>query len=432
MQIKLLLAVITITTILMVGTVSANPRLYIEDRLVVPGSEVKIPVMVQDVQDLANMDFRVSWLYSYEFGKSLLTVEQVEKGSLNQQSLFEYNTASGEPLTVVDISFASTRGMSGSGSVAVLTCRATNTPEMFGTNSNIFNIFLTTSVAQTSSGAPVVFATSNGKFEFGTSTLRGDCDGNGKITTNDAQMTLQMAVNKLGQNMICDMNDDKSVNSIDVREILKLSQVVPTSVVSGVQKQKLAGGQQASALPGTGGIQKAGGQQGSSVPAPNTNQQQESAATHQIARYGITVVTGEKAGDETDGDVYITIAGENAIIRGGGGWAIPSCFKKTEPTVETDCIYNLKLDNTQDNFQRGKVDYFTITTEDLGEISQMSLHFFSEEEDPYYWYCKEVYIENEMTNKAWIFPVNRGFNMAGSSGIFQATPWDPNNIPSPT
>lgn len=259
MQIKLLLAVITITTILMVGTVSANPRLYIEDRLVVPGSEVKIPVMVQDVQDLANMDFRVSWLYSYEFGKSLLTVEQVEKGSLNQQSLFEYNTASGEPLTVVDISFASTRGMSGSGSVAVLTCRATNTPEMFGTNSNIFNIFLTTSVAQTSSGAPVIFDTSRGKIEFGTSALRGDCDGNGKITTNDAQMAAQMAVRKLGQDMICDMNDDKSVNSIDVREILKLSQAGGSPVAVGTV-QKIPAGVQAIAPPGTGGVRKAVGQ----------------------------------------------------------------------------------------------------------------------------------------------------------------------------
>ena len=113
-------------------------------------------------------------------------------------------------------------------------------------------------VAQTSSGASAHIYSGtrtgeHGHLEFRTSTLQGDCDGNGKITTNDAQMALQMAVLKLGQNMICDMNDDKSVNSIDVREILKLSQAGGLSQAVATVQKTLAEGQ-VSALPGTGGL----------------------------------------------------------------------------------------------------------------------------------------------------------------------------------
>jgi hypothetical protein len=72
-------------------------------------------------------------------------------------------------------------------------------------------------------------------------------------------------------------------------------------------------------------------------------------------------------------------------------------------------------------------------TNDIGEIQKMSLTFWAEDEHDN-WACKEVYIKNEMTNKAWIFLVIRGFDSWSylNPPIFQATQWDPNNIPSPT
>jgi hypothetical protein len=268
MRIKSLLAVIAVMVILLVGTVSANPKLYIEDRLVVPGSVLRIPVMVENVQDLANTDLDVSWRWASNSADveypdyAPLTIMQVEKGSLNQNSLFDYriDAPSSEHYGHVYIAFASTSGISGSGSIAILTAQVANDPNL--ATGPVWHISITgfESASKTSSGARVVFEHSTGNIGFGVSTLQGDCDGNGRININDAQMALQMVVGKLEKINSCDMDNSGLVRSDDVREIMKLSQTAALPKVAATVQKTLAGGQQASALPGTEGVQKTGGQ----------------------------------------------------------------------------------------------------------------------------------------------------------------------------
>ena len=50
--------------------------------------------------------------------------------------------------------------------------------------------------------------------------LRGDYDGDGTLTANDARAALQMSVGELPENLNLDMNDDGRVTADDARRIL--------------------------------------------------------------------------------------------------------------------------------------------------------------------------------------------------------------------
>ena len=51
--------------------------------------------------------------------------------------------------------------------------------------------------------------------------VRGDCDGDGEITTSDALCALQMAVGRQTEDLIMDVNGDGKVSSIAARKVLR-------------------------------------------------------------------------------------------------------------------------------------------------------------------------------------------------------------------
>lgn len=55
----------------------------------------------------------------------------------------------------------------------------------------------------------------------GSEETRGDCDGDGEITTSDALCALQMAVGKNTEDLVMDINGDGRVSSVDVRKVLR-------------------------------------------------------------------------------------------------------------------------------------------------------------------------------------------------------------------
>jgi hypothetical protein len=91
---------------------------FAEDRTMQRGSVVRIPVMVCNVRDLANMDLTVT------YDTAVLQFRSAERGGLNSNALFESNEGRAG---MVKISFAGTSGTSGSGSVAILTFAVTGT-----------------------------------------------------------------------------------------------------------------------------------------------------------------------------------------------------------------------------------------------------------------------------------------------------------------
>lgn len=179
---------------------------YAEDRTMQQGSTVKIPIMVCNANDLANMDLVVS------YDTSVLKFRSAEKGGLNANSLFESNMAS--PGTVM-ISFASSTGNSGSASIALLSF------DVIGSNGSISPIKITVKTASTSSGSSIPVTVSQGTFTTGTP-AKVTFDG-GPVTSRDALAALQMAVGKIPIDMKYDVTKDGSVNSGDARAILKIA-----------------------------------------------------------------------------------------------------------------------------------------------------------------------------------------------------------------
>ena len=53
--------------------------------------------------------------------------------------------------------------------------------------------------------------------------LAGDCNSDGVLNINDALIALQMAVGKIDENLVADLNHDGTVSSVDARKILRIS-----------------------------------------------------------------------------------------------------------------------------------------------------------------------------------------------------------------
>ena len=181
---------------------------YIDPWTPSPGQTVEIPVWCCNAQDLANMDLTV--LYD----PAVLTFVSARKGGLLDSGfLFESNDLGGQ----VRISFAGTKGVSGSGAIAILTFRvagATGTSTTIGPKVN---------TASNSNGGSLTVPT-----EGGTVTVTPPNPNNPEgrpcgPTALTALKALQMSVGKIPVDMAYDVTRDGTVNSADARELLRLA-----------------------------------------------------------------------------------------------------------------------------------------------------------------------------------------------------------------
>jgi len=100
------------------------------------------------------------------------------------------------------------------------------------------------------------------------------------------------------------------------------------------------------------------------------------------ATYRITVITGTVRGAGTDATVRISVVGDKGKID------------------------NEKLENAKDNFEKGKVDNFQISTLDLGEIKHITIGHDGRGIGSG-WFLDKVFVTHENTGKRWTFPCNR-------------------------
>jgi hypothetical protein len=98
-----------------------EPYLYVEDMIMEKGKTLEIPIMMCNAKELANMD--LDWSYN----TSVLKIINVTKGSLNEKALFDWNEVSQGKLK---IAFASAKGVTGSGSIAVMKFEVIGTLEI--------------------------------------------------------------------------------------------------------------------------------------------------------------------------------------------------------------------------------------------------------------------------------------------------------------
>jgi len=104
-----------------------------------------------------------------------------------------------------------------------------------------------------------------------------------------------------------------------------------------------------------------------------------------LATYRITVITGLERGAGTDANVFLTLVG-------------------TDGRVD-----KARLDNDKDNFERGRIDVFSIDTLDLGELKQAIIGHDGKGVGSA-WYLDKVFIVNEVTNQRWMFPCKKWFD----------------------
>jgi len=178
--------------------VVTGTSLFIKDYSKPQGSKVSIPVHIKEAENLGNMDLSIS------YDSSVLKATGYEKGSLTSGSLLEANIA----VDTVYIAFTDSNGLNGDGTIIYIdftvvgdegdTCQVT--PEVIIANEVEIHESITVS-------------TESGKFTV--RGMKGDANGDGRITAVDAFMALKMAVGSIPVELVCDMNGDGSVTSLD-------------------------------------------------------------------------------------------------------------------------------------------------------------------------------------------------------------------------
>jgi outer membrane protein assembly factor BamB len=121
--------------------------------------------------------------------------------------------------------------------------------------------------------------------------------------------------------------------------------------------------------------------------APNTTSrfvkltQYQPGSVSQID-YQVIVTTGDLSGAGTDGDVSITLTGEDGTTSG-----------------------SLKLDNGNSNdFERASLGNYTVSSRDLGELTRLRVDL-KKVGDNAEWMCQEVTVRNPITGQVWVFPI---------------------------
>jgi TolB protein len=208
-----------IALIALAGVVSADSttnKMVVDPAQGMPGDTVVIPIKMLNAVNLGNAD--LYFLSNGDNCEPVFTVISADTGSLTQGSLFDSRISN----DAAAISFASSKGITGSGTIAIVTVKVkSNAQGLNGKNGCVFSV---TGNYYDSEGKYTHVPDGGSTFTLAPA-LKGDGDQDGKVTTKDALTALQMAVGKIPQNMVYDINGDGYINSNDVREILKLSVV---------------------------------------------------------------------------------------------------------------------------------------------------------------------------------------------------------------
>ncbi|MBN2489033.1 MAG: hypothetical protein JXA98_08400 [Methanosarcinaceae archaeon] len=196
-------------------SVSLKKGLTFESRSKPAGSSVQIPLTLSGIEEnIGNMDITLS------YDPSVLEATDVIKGGLTTDSLFDYNIVDG----TIKVSLADKQGFNGDGSIAYVNFDVIGSEvsssdlEIEAITANRADDYETVEI-QTHDGLFNVISMEEGM---------GDGDGDGVYTALDALYALQMAVEKIPEDPVMDVNEDGSVTSFDARKILRIATELET------------------------------------------------------------------------------------------------------------------------------------------------------------------------------------------------------------
>jgi hypothetical protein len=183
--------------------------LYAEDRTVAAGESVLVPINIKNAKNIGNMDL----LLTYD--PKVLKATEVLKGSLTGDTMFESNI---QTAPEIRISFASTKGVNGDGSIAYINFQAVGSA---GSTSRISFVDTLANEAGTMAKLSGKSTDADVNVVASGNVRKGDVNGDGKISSVDALMALKMSVRIIPATAAADVDGDGRVTSIDAGLILQ-------------------------------------------------------------------------------------------------------------------------------------------------------------------------------------------------------------------
>ncbi|HEY66328.1 MAG TPA: hypothetical protein G4O02_17395 [Caldilineae bacterium] len=187
--------------------IPTGTTLIAEDRIVPPGGTVRVPIRLENAEDIASIGFNLS------YDPSVVQVTNILKGSLLAPATFTYNA---DAPGVIRFGFAAPTGTSGSGSVAVVAFKA------IGAGGSKSPLTLSEPLVTDSSGRSLSVRLVHGQITV-EQRLVGDGNGDGKVSVLDALIALKMYVKSIPEDLIMDVNGDGRVTPDDARQILMMA-----------------------------------------------------------------------------------------------------------------------------------------------------------------------------------------------------------------
>jgi hypothetical protein len=172
---------------------------------VAPNATVTIAIKLEKAARLGSLTF------SLRYAPSVVQVNQVRARDLTQGALFEASTR--EP-GIIRFGVAAPGGITGEGSLAQVEFTA------LGSAGSRSDLILGDLLATDTDGQSLGVNLQNGLVTI-ESRLRGDYDGDGRLTAKDALAALKIAVGDLPPDLNMDMDGDGRITAEDARRILR-------------------------------------------------------------------------------------------------------------------------------------------------------------------------------------------------------------------
>ena len=194
-------------------TTGTGAMLIAESRTAAPNSTVQVPIRLDKASSIGSMNFVLT------YNAQVLKVNKVDSGSLVSGALFTPNFKTPPQ---VRFGLATSGGISGSGSVAYIEF------QVIGAAGSSSPLALSEVDTTDTSGKSVTVTTQNGTVTVASGAaggaggkMKGDYNGDGKVTELDALAALKMSVKLLPEDLTLDMDGNGKVTAEDARLILK-------------------------------------------------------------------------------------------------------------------------------------------------------------------------------------------------------------------
>ena len=197
-------------------TTGTGVALVAESRTADPGSTVQVPIRLDRAVNIGSMVFTLT------YDAQVLKVNKVDSGSLVSGALVTKNFKT-PPQVKWALAASPDISISGSGPVIHIEF------QVIGAAGTSSPLTLSGVVSTDTSGTTVTVATTNGTVTVASATgpggkLKGDYNGDGKVTELDALAALKMSAKSLKPvDLIVDMNNDGLVKAEDALAILKIA-----------------------------------------------------------------------------------------------------------------------------------------------------------------------------------------------------------------